>query len=342
VHEAITKKCVNESQVMQILRDEHISMVKSQPEIEKRLWTVDEYAEHVIHREKNPRDFIKDYFGEGGLCNKRVMDIRTLFFHLKFFPTDKSKFASHVSVTNPVVQSVNHTLAANSKITCTSSPVTAGRPDSPECRKQPSFWNVSPNNDVNRQASLIMDYLNSKIVAKNKHIEDARACSQNESWSKSTPHVSNEKSFDTQPVMNLLSPGASWTTELDNNSNGVCVTSTLATPAASDCISNDSSSAPTDPMCIAVPSTLDHVPRVTHAAAAFAVDGVDKGGTSVIVTSQVSGTGSVDTSANQSTLQESTLATPMVNCNSNTCCFKYTNRSSYCCCSKYIRRCGCN
>ncbi len=79
VDEAITKKRANESQLMQFLRDEHISMVKSQPEIEKSLWTVDEYVEHVICHDKNPRDFIKDYFGEGGLCNKRVMDIRTLF-----------------------------------------------------------------------------------------------------------------------------------------------------------------------------------------------------------------------------------------------------------------------
>jgi len=148
---------------------------------------VDEYVEHVIRRDKNPRDFIKDYFGEGGLCNKRVMDIRTLFFHLKFFPTDKSKIASHVPVTNPVVQSVNHTSAANSKITSTSSPLTAGRSDSPEFRKQPSLWSVSPNNDVDRQASLITDYLNSRIVAKTKHIEDAHACSQNDSWGKSTP-----------------------------------------------------------------------------------------------------------------------------------------------------------
>jgi len=100
VDEAITKKHANKSQLMQIIRDEHISMVKSQLEIEKSLWTVDEYVEHVIRRDKNPRDFIKDYFGEGGLCNKRVMDIRTLFFHLKFFPTDKSKIASHVPVTN--------------------------------------------------------------------------------------------------------------------------------------------------------------------------------------------------------------------------------------------------
>ena len=187
---------------------------------------------------------------KGGLCNKRVMDIRTLFFHLKIFPMEKSKIASRVPVTNPVVESVDHTSAANSKITSTSSPLTAGRPDSPECRKQPSFWGVRPNNDVDRQASLIMDYLNTRIVAKTKHTEDARASSQNDSRSKS-----NEKSFPSQPVMNLLPPGASWTMELDNNSNGVCITSTLATPAAPDSFSNDFSSAPTDPMYIAVPST---------------------------------------------------------------------------------------
>ena len=160
---------------------------------------------------------------------------------------DKSKIESHVPAPNPVVQSVNHTSAANINITSTSSPLTAGRPDSPEFRKQPSFWSVSPNNDVDCQALLIMDYLNSRIGAKTKHIEDARACSQNDSWGKSTPcHVSNEKSFPSQPVINLLPPGASWTMELDNNSNGVCVTSTLATPVASDCISSDSSSSPKD------------------------------------------------------------------------------------------------
>ena len=47
--------------------------------------------------------------------------------------------------------------------------------------------------------------------------------------------------------------------------------------------------------------------------------GVDKGVTSVIENSQVTGTGSSDTSASQNTLQESALATPTVNCNSSTC-----------------------
>jgi len=79
-------------------------------------------------------------------------------------------------------------------------------------------------------------------------------------------------------------------------------------------------------MCIAIPSTLDHVPTVTPAAAAVAVDGVNKGGTSVIENSQVTGTGSSDTSANQSTLPECTLATPTVNCMSNTCSSTPTDR----------------
>jgi len=63
-------------------------------------------------------------------------------------------------------------------------------------------------------------------------------------------------------------------------------------------------------MCIAVPITLDGVVVVTACTAAIGVDGVDKGGTSVIENSQVTGTGSFDTSANQNTPMESTLATP--------------------------------
>ncbi len=50
----------------------------SQPEIDQCLWTVDKYVEHVTCRDMNPCDFIQDYFGEGGLCNKRVLVIREL------------------------------------------------------------------------------------------------------------------------------------------------------------------------------------------------------------------------------------------------------------------------
>ncbi len=110
--------------------------------------------------------------------------------------------------------------------------------------------------------------------------------------------------------MNWLPLGSSWTMELDNISNGVCVTNTLATPAASDCMSNACLSAPTDPTTIAVPSTLDGVVEVTASTAAVGVDGIDKGSTSVIENSQVTGTGSFDTSTNQNTPMESTLATP--------------------------------
>ena len=76
VEEAMAKKCANKSQLMQILREEHMSRQSSQPEIDKCLWTVDEYVEHVTHCDMNPCGFIKDYFGEGGLCNKRVLEIR--------------------------------------------------------------------------------------------------------------------------------------------------------------------------------------------------------------------------------------------------------------------------
>jgi len=55
-----------------------MSRLASQPEIDKCLWTVDEYVKHVTCRDMNPCGFIKDYFGEGGLCNKRVLEIREL------------------------------------------------------------------------------------------------------------------------------------------------------------------------------------------------------------------------------------------------------------------------
>ena len=78
VQEAMAKKRANESQLMQVLRDDHMSRLASQPEIDKCLWTVDEYVDHVTQRDMNPCGFIKDYFGEGGLCDKRVLEIREL------------------------------------------------------------------------------------------------------------------------------------------------------------------------------------------------------------------------------------------------------------------------
>ena len=78
VEEAMTKKHANESQLMQILRNEHKSRLASQPEIDKCLWNGDEYVQYDTCRNLNPCGFIKDYFGEGGLCNKRVLEIREL------------------------------------------------------------------------------------------------------------------------------------------------------------------------------------------------------------------------------------------------------------------------
>ncbi len=62
VVEAMAKKHANESQLMQILQDEHMSRLASQPEIDKHLWTVDKYVEHVTHCGMNPCGFIKDYY----------------------------------------------------------------------------------------------------------------------------------------------------------------------------------------------------------------------------------------------------------------------------------------
>ncbi len=69
-----------------------------------------------------------------------------------------------------------------------------------------------------------------------------------------------------------------------------------------NCISNDSSSAPTDPTCFAVPSTSDgHVIINTCTAAVSVGVGVDRGGTSVVEKSQVT----QNTDANQTTPMES-------------------------------------
>jgi len=95
-------------------------------------------------------------------------------------------------------------------------------------------------------------------------------------------------------VINWLPPGASWTTELDNISNGVCITSTVAA-SADNFISNTCSSAPTDPTTIAVSSTLDGVVVVTACTAAAGVDGIDEGGISVIENGQVTGSASFNT-----------------------------------------------
>jgi len=63
VKEVMAKKRANKSQLMQILQEEHMSRHSSQPEINKHLWTVDKYADHVTHCDLNPCGFIKDYFG---------------------------------------------------------------------------------------------------------------------------------------------------------------------------------------------------------------------------------------------------------------------------------------
>ena len=215
VQEAMAKKCANESQLMQILWDEHKSKLASQPEIEKRLWNVDEYVEHVACCDMNRCSFIKDYFGEGGLCNKRVLEIRELLDKVWSTQTYQSKIAKHVPKPNPVVESIDKTAAADigstspkgvHNVTSTPSPCHAGRPDSLEFMKQPSSCSVSPNNTmapVTRHMDYVQSYLNSSIAAKKTHVQDLQVCSQNNSWDKSSPcHASNEKFSPPLPVCN--------------------------------------------------------------------------------------------------------------------------------------------
>ena len=119
--------------------------------------------------------------------------------------------------------------------------------------KQPSAWSVSPNktmDPVTRHINYVQSYLNSSIVAKKMHVQDVQVCSKNDSWGKSSPcHASNEKFSPPLPVhnakeadqisfvVNLLPPGAPWTTVLDNKKNDDSVTSSLSTPTA-HCLSN--------------------------------------------------------------------------------------------------------
>ena len=98
--------------------------------------------------------FHQRLLGEGGLCNKRVLEIRELLDKVQSTQNYQSKIAKHVPEHNPVVESIDQTAAADigstspkgvHKVTSMPSPCHAGRPDSLEFMKQPSSWSVSHN-----------------------------------------------------------------------------------------------------------------------------------------------------------------------------------------------------
>jgi len=72
----------------------------------------------------------------------------------------------------------------------------------------------------------------------------------------------------------------------DDKNNGIDVTSSLATPTV-HCLSSACPSAPTDSTTTAVPATSERDVVLTTCKTAIGVDGVDKGGTSLLANSQV-------------------------------------------------------